>query len=308
LNASVNAELDAIVLRALARSVDVRYATAGEFAEAIDGWLIDNRRPADALSLQTWFAAHCPELAPSHATGLPPSTPSREALALAGVSPTLTPSSSRRAEPERGVLHTEPTPVSLPRSAQPTRERGSRPTERLLLVEPPNTQADVDDGPPTPSGILETPRRPSAKLAVAAPRQRTGWMLAGAVVLAGVGGLAAVLLPESDAASTTATTTVEVVSVPPGATRQPVADEGRGVLSVNTDPSTLVQLDEETVGDTPFVDRPVKAGQHTLVVKNADLGLEDRFVIVITRGATLAVTLQYDKVNGAWKQTKKTVR
>jgi hypothetical protein len=90
--------------------------------------------------------------------------------------------------------------------------------------------------------------------------------------------------------------------------RPPVADEGRGALSVRTDPWTLVQLDKETVGETPFVDRPVKAGRHTLVVKNADLGLEDRFAVVVPKGATLAVILKYDKVNGVWKQTKKTLR
>ena len=90
--------------------------------------------------------------------------------------------------------------------------------------------------------------------------------------------------------------------------RPAAVDEGRGALSVRTEPWTLVQLDKDTVGETPFAERPVKAGKHTLVVKNADLGLEDRFAVVVPKGKTLAVILKYEKVGSVWKQTKKTLR
>lgn len=449
LNGSVNAELDAIALRALARVPAARYATAGAFAEAIDAWLADNRRPADELSMQTWFAAHCPELAPTHSTDMALITPSREALLLSSSAPTtLTPSYSQR-DTEREVLLGEATAVSLP-PPRVERTATSRPTERLLLVEPPNTQAEVDDGPSTP---MPMPTQTKLEVVPSTPpksARRPAVLVAAAVAvcvcLAGV----VVLVPRLGEASTAASTTtsqapiaaamgtIDVVTVPAGATIMvdgrvagvaplavahaagdvevvaqfpeqppqtatvtvasgktatarfearvplvvrsspskakvrvdgalvgetpfergylvapgasfalrveapgsaafeqnmvPVAgeplvvdvtlvreragarpvpvtvDEGRGALSVRTEPWTLVQLDKETVGETPFAERPVKAGRHTLVVKNADLGLEDRFVVVVPKGATLAVILKYEKVGTTWKLTKKTLR
>jgi serine/threonine protein kinase len=68
LNASIDAELDAIARRALARDPTTRYASAGAFAHAIDAWLVDNRRVVDESALQAWFAAHCPHLAPAQQT------------------------------------------------------------------------------------------------------------------------------------------------------------------------------------------------------------------------------------------------
>jgi serine/threonine protein kinase len=66
-NPQVDARLDAILAKALARSVADRYASADEFAVALDAW-VGGR--ASERSLATWFAHNCPELAPS--STLPP--------------------------------------------------------------------------------------------------------------------------------------------------------------------------------------------------------------------------------------------
>lgn len=52
-NPQVSPELDAIVMRALTASRDDRYQTAGQFADALDGYLA--RHPCDAEALSTWM-------------------------------------------------------------------------------------------------------------------------------------------------------------------------------------------------------------------------------------------------------------
>jgi hypothetical protein len=360
----------------------------------------------------------------------------------------LTPSFARRSQPEREVALDEPTAVSLP-PPRVERTASSRPTERLLLVEPPNTQAEPDDGPSTPmpmpaqtsidATVVTTTPRPKSRPVVLIAAALTTLLGVAAVVVLPLLGRAqdtSTVVPAVVPEVVAATGTIDVVTVPAGATimvdgrvagtapiavphaagdvvvvaqfaeqppqtstvtvtaaattaarfearvplvvrstpsnakvrvdgalvgetpfergylvapgtpfslrveavgflafeqqalpvageplvvevglqreragARPVAvDEGRGALSVRTEPWTLVQLDKDTVGETPFAERPVKAGKHTLVVKNAALGLEDRFAVVVPKGATLAVILKYEKVGTAWKLTKKTLR
>ena len=520
-NPVINGELDAIVARALARNADARYATAGEFAEALDAWLRDNKRPADELSMQTWFAANCAELAPTTTLSLVSeanlAAPFLEPPRISSIAPTsATPSFSSRL----AVKHTraledsgenpvirpiadEPTTVSLPPRFEPAVQT-SRPGEQNLLVEPPSTtpeqlaltQATADpvvaEPVPTPSGrfkpLSPTPSgrfqplapTPSGRFKplVSPPTDGLEEALQGppsgtftpatatAAILrtprgrprhmawAAGGGLVAIILvvlvgmsmrrapaaepaPLPPVAPPIVSATLVVTSVPDGAAvmvgnrvrgttpvridhpagtvtvqaqfadqppqllqivvpavgevpvhfearvplrvtstpsiakvrvngalvgetpfdrghlvdpgavldivveppagfqpwhqqhtaaagetllvdavlvpkerqpARPVIDEGRGSLSVRTEPWSLVRVDKEQISETPFVERPVKAGKRMIFIKNGDVGLDDKFAITIPKDKTLAVILKYEKVGGVWKLMTKTIR
>lgn len=61
-NKDVDAELDAICAKALARKREERFSSAGELAEALDAWLVTNSRGDPRLALQRWFEQHATEL------------------------------------------------------------------------------------------------------------------------------------------------------------------------------------------------------------------------------------------------------
>ena len=515
INPNVNAELDAIVKSALARDSDRRFASADELAVALDGWLRDNKRPADELSMQTWFAANCPELAATASLSLTPvpentvaapfpvparpgsstsATPSFSSRLAVQESRTLLPedSSAGRASP---ALVDEPTAISLP----PRFEGGralpvpSKPGELSLLVEPPSTTpeslapstalelpappAPTPSGrfppvQPTPSGKFRpvsassssgafptnqrppsgtfTPVTSTSTTALPSPRPRhMVWAAGGGLVAVVLVVLLGIGLKNSRPAPTTTNAvplppvglaqgaSLVITSVPEGATvtvgdrvvgkapvrvaassgrlvvqaqfpeqppqsldvdvprsgdvpvrfvarvpllvtstpsnakvrvngeligetpfdrgylvepgvdldirvdppagyvawqethkatagtplsvaatlsakertpTKPVVDEGKGALSVRTEPWTLVRLDKDIIGETPFAERPVKAGKHVLIVKNPDVGLDDKIAVTVPKDKTLAVILKYEKIGGAWKLTSKTIR
>ncbi len=62
LNSEVDVVLDAIIARALSRSLEARFPSAGDLSAALDGWVAGR---ANERVLATWFAEHCLELAPS---------------------------------------------------------------------------------------------------------------------------------------------------------------------------------------------------------------------------------------------------
>ncbi len=64
-NPAIDADLDAIVAKAMHKGLDGRYQSAADFADALDVWLLQKGRVADELTVATWFAEHCPELAPT---------------------------------------------------------------------------------------------------------------------------------------------------------------------------------------------------------------------------------------------------
>ena len=55
LNASVDMELNAICLKALAKKVDERYQNMAEFAMALDQWLLNNQHMQGKKSLASWI-------------------------------------------------------------------------------------------------------------------------------------------------------------------------------------------------------------------------------------------------------------
>ncbi|MCC7070623.1 MAG: serine/threonine protein kinase [Deltaproteobacteria bacterium] len=61
-NKDVDAELDAICARALARKREERFADASELSEALDSWLAMHFRGDPRLHLQRWFEQHAQDL------------------------------------------------------------------------------------------------------------------------------------------------------------------------------------------------------------------------------------------------------
>jgi serine/threonine-protein kinase len=81
-----------------------------------------------------------------------------------------------------------------------------------------------------------------------------------------------------------------------------------GALSMRTDPWTFVSVSRERFGETPFAEKPLKAGRHVLKVTNPELGLDDQLPVTITKDKTLVVILKYEKGPTGWKVRSKTVR
>ena len=65
LNASVDAELNAICLKALAKKVDERYQNMAEFAMALDQWLLNNQHMQGKKSLASWIKEKAPDIGPT---------------------------------------------------------------------------------------------------------------------------------------------------------------------------------------------------------------------------------------------------
>jgi serine/threonine protein kinase len=61
LRSSCPADLDAVVMRALARRPEDRYATASQFALALEDWLLRNQQPASQTHLATFLRAAYPD-------------------------------------------------------------------------------------------------------------------------------------------------------------------------------------------------------------------------------------------------------
>ena len=91
-------------------------------------------------------------------------------------------------------------------------------------------------------------------------------------------------------------------------TNKKAVDVGRGSLSMRTEPSAQVLVDNAPFAETPFVEQALKAGRHTVSVVNAEAGLSDRFVVTVPRDKTLVVIVKYDRTAAGWKPRTKTMR
>jgi serine/threonine protein kinase len=89
----------------------------------------------------------------------------------------------------------------------------------------------------------------------------------------------------------------------------PPVDPGMGRLSIRTDPDgVIVSVGKERIDETPFAERPIKAGRQVLVLRRDDLGLDERVPVTIPKGGTLVVKLRFERDGDGWKLTSKTVR
>jgi hypothetical protein len=97
----------------------------------------------------------------------------------------------------------------------------------------------------------------------------------------------------------------------PSVARRPVAtaETGTGRLSIRTDPDgVIVSIGKERLDETPFAERPVKAGRQVLILRKADIGLDERLPVTIPKDKTLVVKLKFERDAGVWKVSSKTIR
>jgi len=125
LNTACSAELDAVVMRALARRPEERYATASQFALALEDWLLRSQQPASQAHLAAFLRSAYPdhkERSRARSESTPASglegtlvkTPSDDSPQPSGLTRTyLTP--ERGAAPPRA----EPAPSTPPPPATP---------------------------------------------------------------------------------------------------------------------------------------------------------------------------------------------
>jgi len=75
----------------------------------------------------------------------------------------------------------------------------------------------------------------------------------------------------------------------------PIVDTGaHGYLSVNTNPWTVVHVDGKSVGNTPVVRLRVKAGRHTVLMENRDLGKRRKKTINVRRDEHVRIVERLD--------------
>jgi serine/threonine-protein kinase len=99
------------------------------------------------------------------------------------------------------------------------------------------------------------------------------------------------------------------LELPSSARKVTAVEVGTGRLSMRTDPhGVIVSIGKERIDETPFAERPVKAGRQVLVLKKADIGLDERLTVTIPKDKTLVVMLKFEQDGGAWKVSSKTIR
>jgi eukaryotic-like serine/threonine-protein kinase len=150
LRSSCPADLDAVVMRALARRPEERYATAGQFALALEDWLLRNQQPAS----QTHLSAFLRTAYPDHKER---SRAKSESTPVTGLEGTLVRTPSGPSPQPSGLTRTFLTP-----------ERGQNPppAEPAPRAPPPS---------PSPPGTVPFP----------SPRRRLAILAAWGLVLAG---------------------------------------------------------------------------------------------------------------------------
>jgi serine/threonine-protein kinase len=234
-NASIDPRLDAILARALARDVGARYATALEFAEALDEWVAGR---AHERALADWFERNCLTLAPSTQTPAletvpgapaPPVAQQSEATSATPSMPEIAVSRPSTSAPEATVV--SPPPVAALTHAERAVEDGT--TERITIA--PVVQAEAAT---VSAGDRRRPRMAAAAVVVA-------------VVAAGVVAALGARVIQSGHESAAAQGAPSVASPPPPTT---------GRLRVETTPPgvTILAGDSRVLGRSPVdVDLPL---------------------------------------------------
>ena len=173
INSNVAPELDAIVMKALAKNPDDRFSDLQEFQLAIEEWLMATRQPSSSALLSTFLKSlYADRLAQEAREELPLEKE------LSNGSDSIV---SRRIQRRRASVMAEP-----PRSSLASKS-GVRNRPKATLT-PPRPVVDVADEPAEPSRpTAETPSRPgrrrnTADLAATTPRRKSERSVASAAV------------------------------------------------------------------------------------------------------------------------------
>lgn len=266
INKDLDAELDAICAKSLARKREDRFQSAAELSEALDAWMIAHSRGDPRIALQRWFEQHAldliiqtrdelsgsdhgvmrarpvPTTNPGEATSATPSLNSAETVMSR---PDLRVSPADGDRPETTQLHEDP------------RTQSSAPDEPTSEPElPHSTREGPDDEPATtrlqrPEITARSPAAPDADSVEALlPRRRLSPIAAamGAVSLLAVVGIA-VALGGGDGEETSAAIDAGVAVAPQP--KPPVT--ATALVRVETEPPgvNIVVDDDRIVGKSP---------------------------------------------------------
>jgi eukaryotic-like serine/threonine-protein kinase len=251
--AGIDAELDVVVMRAMARDRAARYGTASQLEAALRQWATRAGAPHDAGATCTWLVQMLPDRIAAR----------RELLTRVGSGAPMrpTPSASPSAS---GGAYSDSQP-SRPSTRRPitgtTRTDGL--TEVMTTPVPPfDPSAGLTPVPPydglhTPAGLsrLTTEARlhvtPSAPMEMPAPRRGVGLAVAGAVVA--IVAVAAVAIGTMMSGSPA---TAPVAATPPPATTAAAADEPEEEPEDSAPTSTSSSTASSRVATPPRGGRP----------------------------------------------------
>ena len=65
-----------------------------------------------------------------------------------------------------------------------------------------------------------------------------------------------------------------------------------GLFSISSSASAEIQIDGESAGAAPIVNRPLTAGQHDIVARHTELG-ERRLSVTIAAGTSVSVKVDF---------------
>jgi hypothetical protein len=142
----------------------------------------------------------------------------------------------------------------------------------------PSTPAPAVAAPPHASAAAEAPATPSPPPEVA-PEAETA--VTSAARTSPVLSPASGTVPPSRASAPAPASSTPAPSAAPNATA-----EGAGFLNINSLPASDVVLDGDPIGSTPLMHVRVAAGPHTVVFKNADLGVMKGISVTVGEGET----------------------
>lgn len=154
LNPSIDAELDAICMRALERDRNKRYSTAADFSEALDVWLALHGIADARARLGKWMVEHAPDLGISQAALDTPIAPAEAPFPIigpdsSGDQTTTTPLPYTGATDDQRLLSQSAAPLARSAAVRPL----DLPPEATI----PNPTAADSTSLPAEGGTLVTP-------------------------------------------------------------------------------------------------------------------------------------------------------
>jgi hypothetical protein len=300
-NADVPADLDAIVLRALARPVDERYPSARELESDLLAWL--KRQPHTpaasdlAAYMGTLFEARINERAAAMEAARTGSLTAHLPTRLLVSTPRGMPGGTDRTFVPGTVVQSAATVVLPPVPLSPTVVVPGASTAVLSnRGRPLFTTVPLPEDPPAPPPM----RVPWQRIAVAGV---VLWSVAGlsAYVKWGrtpqetpreVATVAAVPLPAAMPAKTEVPAPTAAPAVAPAKTHGDRPRAG-GRLSMTTSPWTRVYLGSRLLGDTPLVEVPVPSGTLELRVVNEDAAIKNVVQVQVDPGKVTVKKLHF---------------
>lgn len=318
-----DADLEAIVLKALAYDADNRYTTAGEMERALERYLLAHGHPTSAANLaQYMHDLFAEKLADEALFGGPPwSEPATASHLVAKKTGTVLAKPEEAEKLIEQTLVEEAPPPKPPRPPPRRREEpvddwdtDEEPEERTVSVyqgsplvdapapppepEPVPEPEPLPEPPPPPSAadISQVPLRPLVPDApVYSPPQPKLWprVALALVLLGGIAG-GALWWRHHKAQLLAAAKTTAPTFLPPEKDMPPPQD-GRAYVSVTAPIPMEVTLGSRYIGDTPVRNLPMEPGTYRIKLHSKNEGLTLRRTVKVEAGTPALVEIMPNK-------------